>query len=403
MPLSDATIRAAKKSDKLQKLSDGQGLQLHISTAGGKLWRLAYRFDGKQKTLAFGRYPAVTLSDARDRRDHAKGLLAKGIDPSPQRQQEAQDKKVEENSRFEVVARAWLATKKEALVDSYSSRILARLEDDIFPQIGQLHIDQIEPPTLLRAIRTIEDRGAIELAKRVKNYCGEIFRFAIAEGKAKRDPSSDIRGALKKSKPAKARAALSASDIPDFLKKLAAYDGLVQTRELVRLALLTFVRTQEIRFAKWTEFENLDSNNALWRIPAERMKMRRPHLVPLSPQATSCLKLLKTIAHNSELLAPAEGKHGVVSENTMIYALYRLGYHSRATIHGFRGTASTILNEHGFNRDWIERQLAHVDTNSVRAAYNSAEWLAERRSMMNWWAGYLDNAATTGTSGVSGR
>ena len=205
MPLYDATIRAAKQSDKLRKLSDGQGLQLHISTAGGKLWRLAYRFGGKQKLLALGRYPAVTLSGARERRDEAKSLLAKGIDPSVQRTTDAQQKAVEESCRFEVVARAWLPTKKQALVDSYSSRILARLEEDIFPQIVQLHVDRIEPPTLLKAIRTIENRGAIELAKRVKNYCGEIFRFAVAEGKATRDRNLPL--------PAETRAVFNKSTI----------------------------------------------------------------------------------------------------------------------------------------------------------------------------------------------
>jgi integrase len=238
---------------------------------------------------------------------------------------------------------------------------------------------------MLDAIRKIEARGAIEMAKRVMQMASEIFRYGVATARCRRDPTADVRGALKPKPPAKHRTALPASELSVFMAGLDHYDGHVVTKLALKLLILTFVRTAELRFALWSEFESLDNSDALWRIPAERMKMRRAHLVPLAPQTVSVLRELKKQTGKSEFLFPAQTGSGVISANTLIFALYRMGYHSRATVHGFRSTASTILNEGQFNRDWIEMQLAHFD-GSVRGIYNAAEWLPGRREMMDWWA-----------------
>lgn len=390
MPLTDVFCRNVKPSEKPQKISDGGGLFLLVESRGSKLWRLAYRFNGKQKTLSLGVYPAVSLKDARDHRDRAKELLARGIDPGEHKKQEKRKKRLEAGNTFETVAREWFDAQKSGWTPGYADRILRRLEADIFKLIGRRPINEIEPPELLDAIRQIERRNAIVLARRLLQVCGQIFRYAVASGLAKRDPSQDIRGALRSAGPKKHRTALREAELPDYLAALDAYEGDRRTVLALKLVLHTFLRTSEIRFGAWSEFEALGSERALWRIPAERMKARSEHLVPLTPQVESILEELKRLSGNSPYILPAKTKEGVISQNTLIYALYRMGYHSRATVHGFRGTASTILNEHGFNRDWIERQLAHAERDGVRAAYNSAEWLPDRRKMMIWWSAHVD-------------
>ncbi|MEC5383088.1 integrase arm-type DNA-binding domain-containing protein [Aurantimonas sp. C2-6-R+9] len=392
MPLTDTSIKATKPSEKPRKLSDGGGLYLQVQPTGGKHWRLAFRFEGKQKTLAFGSYPAVGLKDARTRRDSAKELLAKGIDPGEQKRTDKRKVKIEAANSFEAVAEEWFASRKDGWTPAYSERIWRRIEADLFPAIGGEQINAIEPPEILGAIRAVESRHAVVLAGRLLQVAGQIFRYAVASGRAVRDPTQDLKGALKAPGAQKHRSALKAAELPEFLKALSNYQGDRQTVLALRLVMHTAVRTSEARFAVWSEFEGLDGAEPLWRIPAERMKMRSGHLVPLSPQVVAVLRELKKIAGNSEYVLPAATKEKVISQNTMIYALYRLGYHSRATVHGFRGTFSTILNESGFNRDWIERQLAHTDGDSVRSAYNSAEWLSDRRAMLSWWSDYLDAA-----------
>jgi integrase len=394
MPLNDTVCRNTKPTDKPVKLSDGGGLHLLINPTGGKLWRMAYRFHGKQKTLAFGTYPAVSLKDARSRRDDAKVLLAKGIDPGEQKKVDKRQARVQASNTFEIIAREWFDARKAGWTPAYSTRIWRRLEADIFSVIGARPVQDIEPPELLDAIRAVEKRDAIVLAKRLLQVTGQIFRFAVASGRAKRDPSQDLRGALKTAAPQKHRAALRASELPEFMQALENYEGDRSTVLALQLIMHTFLRTSEVRFGKWSEIEELDGVKPLWRIPAERMKARSEHLIPLTKQAVAILKGLKTLSGKSENILPAATKEGVISQNTLIYALYRLGYHSRATVHGFRGTASTILNEHGFNRDWIERQLAHAERNDVRAAYNSAEWLPDRRNMLIWWSDYLEATAS---------
>lgn len=390
MPLTDVFCRNVKPSEKPQKISDGGGLFLLVEPRGSKLWRLAYRFNAKQKTLSLGIYPAVSLKDARDHRDRAKELLARGIDPGEHKKQEKRKKRLEAGNTFETVAREWFDAQKSGWTPGYADRILRRLEADIFKLIGRRPINEIEPPELLDAIRQIERRNAIVLARRLLQVCGQVFRYAVASGLAKRDPSQDIRGALRSAGPKKHRTALKEAELPEYLAALDAYEGNRRTVLALKLVLHTFLRTSEIRFGAWSEFEALGSERALWRIPAERMKARSEHLVPLTSQVESILEELKRLSGNSPYILPAKTKEGVISQNTLIYALYRMGYHSRATVHGFRGTASTILNENGFNRDWIERQLAHAERDGVRAAYNSAEWLPDRRKMLLWWSDHLE-------------
>lgn len=394
MALSDTTCRNAKGKEKPQKLADGEGLFLLVQPNGSRLWRMAYRHGGKQKTLAFGIYPHVTLDEARKRRAEAKKALADGHDPAQHKREAERELKMVAGHTFESVARAWHANVSAEWVPAHTERVLSRMERDVFPAIGARPIAEIEAPEILDLLREVEKRGALDISKRLRQSIGSVFRFAIAEGKAKRNPAADLVDALKPKPKVQHFASLKAGDVGEFLSRLADYDGEEQTRLAILLTFHTFVRTREIRLAEWREFEDLDGKAPLWRIPKERMKMGREHLVPLTPTAVSILRQLKKLAGKSLFVLPSDTKSGVISENTMIFGLYRLGYHSRLTVHGFRGTASTILNEHGFNSDHIERQLAHVEENKVRGAYNSAEWLPARREMMGWWSDFLDAKAT---------
>ena len=290
---------------------------------------------------------------------------------------------------FRTVAEEWFGINSSRWVETYRTRLRSRLDDDLMPQFGDWNIADIQPLEVLATIRRIEERGAVEMAKRILNMASSVFRYGVATARCRRDPTIDIRGALRPAQTPKTRKALPAKDIPVFMKALQSYDGEKRTGLALRLLVLTFVRTAELRFAKWSEFEDLEGSQPLWRIPAERMKLRRPHLVPLAPQAVSVLKALRKIRKDDELLLPASTRSGVISENTLLFALYRMGYHNRATVHGFRATASTILNEAQFNPDWVEMQLAHCDS-SIRGVYNFAQWLPGRREMLIWWADYLD-------------
>jgi integrase len=391
MPLSDTKLRSLKPKEAPYKVSDGEGLYVLVTAGGSRLWNLSYRFLGKQKTLAIGKYPAVGLSEARRAREAAKRRLAGGVDPSAERKAERRRKVMANSSTFQAVADEWFHQNEERWVKSYRSRLRSRLDGDLLLHLGRRPIAEIEPLELLDALRRIEKRDAIEMAKRVMQMAGGIFRYGVATGRCARDITADLKGALKPSRPSKHRASLPAKDLPIFMAALDAYDGDIITKLAMKLLLLTFVRTSELRFSRWVEFEDLDGQNPLWRIPSERMKMRRDHLVPLSPQAVTVISDLKKKTGHREYLFPAPTKSGSISENTLLFAIYRMGYHRRATVHGFRSTASTILNEAQFNRDWIELQLAHFD-GSVRGAYNSAEWLPKRREMMAWWADYLDKS-----------
>lgn len=394
MSLSALGVKNAKSKDKPYKLADEKGLYLLVTEKGSKLWRFDYRHRGKRKTLAFGKWPDVELGTARGRRDEARKHLAADRDPASASESQADGT----SNVFEAVARDWHASAKAAWTSRYAKLVLGRLEADIFPHLGKNDINSIEPPRLLEVIRKIEARGAIEMAKRVKNHCSEVFQYGIAEGRCRRDPAAEIHRALQKARPKKHRAAVSPSEFPELVRKLQTYEGDEITRLALQFTLITMVRTQETRFAKWSEFEGLNGQAPLWRLSPERMKMSREHLVPLPRQAVKILERLKEVSPKSPFLFPADTRHGVISENTMLYALYRMGYHSRQTTHGLRRCASTILNESGeFESDWIETQLAHTDDDKVRGAYNAAVYLKHRTMMLQWWADFLDQITERGS------
>jgi integrase len=390
MSLTDAAIRNAKTKDKPYKLSDGGGLFLWVQPSGGKWWRYKYRFAGKEKLLALGSYPDVSLAEARERHGQARKVLAAGNDPGAVKKEARRVALLKTETTFEAVTREWCEGRKHKWVTSYGEAMITRLEAHVFPKLGDRPVSEITAPELLSVLRVVENTGALDLAMRLLQASGQIFRYAIATGRADRNPAADLRGALKPPVH-KHQAHLKEDELPEYLQKLEAYDGSLQTKLALKFLLLTFVRTGELRGAEWSEI-NLDK--AEWRIPAERMKMRDPHIVPLSRQAVAVLKELQPVTGQWRYVFPNQHKpSGCMSENTMLYGLYRMGYHSKATGHGFRSTASTILNENGFAPDVIERQLAHSERNSVRAAYNHAQYLPERRKMMQWWADYLDEIA----------
>lgn len=378
MPLSEAACRNARAKERAYKVSDGEGLYLFIQASGSKLWRMAYRFDGKQKTLAFGIYPYVSLADARAKRTEAKKALAAGRDPGVK----LEERKAE---TFRSVAKRWFDQGKEAWAHSHSFRVWNRIERDAFPEIGDKPIDQIEAPEVLALLRQVEDRGAVEVAKRLKQSITSIYRFSIAEGIAKHNPASDVGEALRPTPRVRHFATIKADELPDLLESINGYQGEDLTRLALLFALHTFVRTNELRFAKWAEIE--EGDDPVWRIPAERMKMRREHIVPLTPATMEILEAVKQYRDGPYVFPGRRGKP--MSENTLIYAVYRCGYHSRMTVHGMRRLASTTLNEAGFASDHIERQLAHVEENKIRGAYNAAEWLPARRKMMLWWSDFI--------------
>jgi integrase len=392
MALTDVRIRNAKPKAKAYKLSDGGGMYLLIMPNGRRYWRLDYRFAGKRRTLALGVYPIVPLSNARARREDARAALAKNNDPTAVKKAARRVAKLASENTFEAIAREWIANQRKRLAPRYCALLLARLEADIFPEIGSRPIADIDAPELLATLRKVEKRGVIETARRLRQTCGQVFRYAIVTGRAEHDPSVALRGALISAGRPSGHKAMALDEVPNFLNALCAYDGDPRTHLALRLVVLTFARTTELRAARWSEFENLDGAEPLWRVPAERMKMKREHVIPLAPQAVAVLRELRKLPGSdaSPFLFPSPSGDGCMSNNTMLYALYRMGYHSRATVHGFRAMASTALNEMGFRPDLIERQLAHQEQNAVRAAYNRAQYLSERRAMMNHWADYLD-------------
>ena len=388
MKLTDPVIKAAKPKDKPFKLSDGDGLVLLIQPNGSKWWRFRYRYNGKEKMLSIGTYPEVTLKEARLLRVTFDDLLKQGVDPSQHRQEQKLTKSLAAENSFESVARVWWNAWKDTKTERHAAYVIRRLEADIFPVIGNKPVTEITAPILLMAIKKIESRGALDIAKRALSTCGQVFRYAVGHGLAERNPAADIKpGDVLKPTKKTNYTRLPASELPELLKKIDAYDGQPLTRLALQLMALTFVRTGELIGARWDEIE-LD--NKLWRIPAERMKMRSPHIVPLSKQAIAVIETIKKLSGHSPLLFPSERGNGrSMSNNTILYALYRMGYHSRMTGHGFRGIASTILHEQGYSHEHIELQLAHSPRDAVSASYNHALYLEQRAKMMQAWADYL--------------
>ena len=392
MPLTDTTAKSAKPTAKPYKLSDERGMFLLVNPNGSKWWRLKYRIDGKEKLLSLGVYPDVGLKDARARRDEARKQISGGIDPSITRQVHKAAKTERAANSFESIAREWHAKFSTGWSEGYSSKRIRRLESDVFPWIGARPIAEIKASELLSLLRRIEGRGAIELAHRARETCGRIFRYAIATSRAERDIAADLRGSLQPQVVTHHASITEPKDIGVLMRDLAAYKGSPVTKAALQLAPLVFLRPGELRHAEWAE---IDVDKGEWRIAADKMKSRVPHIVPLSKQAVSALRELRPITGEGRYAFPSvRTPDRPMSENTVNAALRRLGYTSEEmTGHGFRSMASTLLNENGWNRDAIERQLAHGERDAVRAAYNYAEFLPERRKMMQWWADYLGNLA----------
>lgn len=383
MPLTDIQIRKANPKEKPYTLNDGNGLSLLIEPNGSKGWRFRYRFAGKPKMISLGVYGQVTLAEARKKRDEAKKQLAENINPSDARKSEKIALRYATENTFYAVAMEWHSSKCSTWSDGYASEILRCFENDIFPYIGKRPIDQIAPLELLAVLQKIEKRGALEQANKIRRRCGEVFRYAVITGRVKYNPAPDLAGAMNKPE-TKHFPFLREDEIPDFVKALNNYQGSKITKYATQLLMLTGVRTVELRLAEWSEF---DFDNDIWEIPKERMKKRRPHLVPLSPQVIAILNELKVITGYYPLLFP--GRNDVrkpISEASINKVIEKIGYKGRLTGHGFRHMMSTILHEKGFDSAWIELQLAHVDKNSIRGIYNHALYLENRMKMMLWYS-----------------
>lgn len=386
MPLTDIQVRKSQPADKPYKLSDGDGLYILVAVTGGKLWRLNYRFAGKQKTLALGAYPAVTLAKARDKTREAKENIADGIDPAQERKRE----KATQADTFEAVAEEWFKTNSASRTSSTGEKWRYFL-DNAYPEIGGTPIRQILAADLVHLVKKINDKGNQETSRRTFALCGRVFRYAVAHGLADRDPSRDV--SLRDVLPAKSETHHASLTDPiavgGLIRAIDDYQGGKLTQLALKLSSLLFVRPGELRHAEWAEF---DKAKAEWRIPAHKMKMREQHLIPLSSQALAALEQLRQLTGDGQYLFPSERTRSrPMSENTVNAALRRLGYSKEEmTGHGFRSTASTLLHEMGWPHAVIERQLAHAERNKVAAAYNFAEYLPDRRKMMQAWADYLD-------------
>ena len=388
MKLNARQVDAAKPREKAYKLADGAGLYLEVVPSGSRYWRMKYRFNGKEKRLAFGVYPAVSLAQARALRDEAKKKLAEGIDPSFAKKEEKLVRDAQLNNTFQAVALEWHGTKVSRWSEGYASDIIEAFNKDIFPYIGQLPVNNIKPLVLLNVLRRMESRGATEKAKKVRQRCSEVFRYAIVTGRAEYNPAADLTSAMSGHE-SKHYPFLTVEELPDFFKALTGYTGSPLVVLAARLLILTGVRTGELRGAFWSEF---DLEKAVWEIPAERMKMKRPHLVPLSTQALEIVQQLKVISGQYPLVFPGRNDpRKTMSEASINQVFKRIGYTGKVTGHGFRHTMSTILHEEGFNTAWIETQLAHVDKNAIRGTYNHALYLEGRREMMQWYADCIDN------------
>jgi len=387
MPLNDAKAKNAKAGEKPVKLSDGGGLYLLVQPNGSKLWRQNYRFAGQQKTLALGIYPAISLKEAREARDDAKAQLRQGIDPSGAKVQARAALKQAAADSFEAVAREWLG--RQALSEATHTKALWMFEALTFPWLGARPVSEIKAPEMLAVLRRIEARGKLETAQRVKQQAGRVFRYAIATGRASDDPTAALRGALATPKTKHRASITDPAKIGPLLRAIDGYTGGFVTACALKLAPLLFVRPGELRQAEWSEF---DLDAAEWRIPAEKMKMRSTHVVPLATQAVDVLRELMPLTGPTGYVFPSvRSRRSPMSEGTVIAALRRMGYSgSEMSGHGFRSMASTRLHEMGWPHEAIERQLAHAERNKVSAAYNYAEYLPERRKMMQTWADYLD-------------
>ncbi|HWL52837.1 MAG TPA: integrase arm-type DNA-binding domain-containing protein [Chthoniobacteraceae bacterium] len=393
MKLTDRFVKTVKPKEKAYKLTDGGGLYLQVQPNGSKLWRLRYYFLGKEKLLSIGSYPTVTLAEARAKREEVKKLLVNGHDPAVQKREEKREAIRKAANTFEALAREWHEKQKDQWTPNHASCVMRRLEANVFPHIGSRLVQEIDALELLECVlRRIEKRGANEVAARVKQICGQVFRYGIVTGRCQRDPSFDLKDALKKARGSH-YAALDIKEMPEFLAALERNDARLfgRTRRGIRLLMLCFTRTSELIRATWDEF---DLENGVWEIPAERMKMRRPHVVPLSRQAIEILReqQRETGDFNTRWVLPSQIKpRDPMSNNTILFAIGRMGYKGRMTGHGFRALAMTTIKERlGYRHEVVDRQLAHAPVSKVDRAYDRAQFLEERTFMMQDWADYLD-------------
>ena len=390
MPLTDSKCKNARCSDgkARQRYADSGGLYLEALPAGGKHWRWKYRIAGKEKRLAIGTYPTITLAQARHARDTARKKLVDGVDPVQAKLDARLAIKERMGSTFEAVSRSWFEHWRGPRTPRHADYVMRRLEADVFPVLGAKPIGDVTAPQLLAMAKKIESRGALDLAKRSLQTCGQVMRYAVAHGILERNPAADVKpGDALKARKKTNYARLEGKEVPTLLRKIDSYQGTPHTRLAMQLMALTFVRTGELIAARWDEF---DLDVAEWRIPAERMKMRTPHIVPLSTQAVEVLATLHELRGLGDFVFPGGRSHErPMSNNTMLKALERMGFKHRMTCHGFRSIASTMLHELGFRHDVIEIQLAHQERNAVSAAYNHATYLKERRQLMQAWADHL--------------
>lgn len=387
MALTDAKLRTLKPKEKVYRLGDSAGLYIEVAINGSRYWRMKYRFLGKEKRLAFGVYPEVTLAEAREKRDAARKLLASGSDPAEAKKIAKATQQANAENTFEAVAREWHTSKADRWSLRYRDEIIDTFEKDIFPYIGKRPIAEIKPLELLETLRKMEKRGALEKMRKVRQRCSEVYRYAIITGRAEYNPAPDLASAL--TPPKKQHFPfLTAEELPYFLKDLAGYTGSVITKTATKIILLTAIRTQELRFARW---QDIDLEKGIWEIPAEVMKMKRPHVVPLSKQVIELFNSLKPLSGHYELVFIGRNDHKKpISKESINQVIELLGYKGRLTGHGFRHAMSTILHEKGYNSAWIETQLAHIDKNAIRGTYNHAQYMDGRREMMQWYADYMD-------------
>ena len=395
MGLTDVACKNAKPKEKPYKLTDSRGLYLEVMPNGSKCWRLKYRYYKKEKRLALGVYPFVTLAEAREGRERAKKLLAQNIDPSHQKQDERRQNMRDANGTFKVVALEWLEQQRERLTPKYYKTVLGRLEKDIFPYIGKDQIKMIDAPLLLNTLRKIEERGALHLIKKVRQHCGQIFRYGIRTGKCTYNPAIDLQRDALKTRKTKHFAAITTEEIPDLIEALEKNNFRLypRTKRAIKLSMLTFVRPSELRMAEWSEF-NFEKRQ--WIIPAERMKMEREHIVPLSDQTIAILKeqKLETGHINTTYVFPNQIRpHEPMSDGTVRTAVQKIGFKDRMTAHGFRALARTAIREElNYEPDVIEVQLAHKPSNPLGEAYDRAKFIKQRHTMMQDWANYIDRA-----------
>ena len=382
--LTDAQVRRIKPLEKKKRYSDEKGLYLEVTPSGGRFWRLKYRFNGRESTLTIGSYPETSLAQARRTRDEARVQLYKNIDPNAVKNSRLQD--ADENKLFKVLAMEWMKDRKAVIKEATYLRDLSVFEKDIFPALGNMPIDQIKGKDVLACAKKIEARGAQEMAKRSIPLTGRIFRFAIRKGLIENDPTPHLHEALKPRK-VKHMARLDISEFPPFLERMDRYHGNPVIKTALQLMTLTFVRTAELRLMEWSE---IDFENKLWRIPAEKMKMALPHLVPLSTQAIELLKNLLPLTGRKQYVFYNHSTAKPMSSNAILCVIRTMGYNGKMTGHGFRGLASTTLHEQGYMHDAIEIQLAHRVGNAVSQAYNHAQHLEYRVKMMQEWSDFID-------------